>query len=165
MQIHTPVRRSFSTSLLFLIMTFVGCAPDTPSPPAPSKDVQELKKFIDSPIPIQSATWEKFEFPDPIPGFFGTNYEATMLIAEVSPVDRRWFQNNDVIEMEYPAQNAIRHWLSEPSKRLLRNTPISKPENPCRYYETTAKSGEKIPGYACISGEKVLLYFLLDFAS
>ncbi|QYF92737.1 hypothetical protein KY495_18685 [Massilia sp. PAMC28688] len=148
-----------------MVLAITACTPEVDIAPYPSTDLAALRNVLKLPIPFQTATWEVFRYPEPTNGFVAYNYEKTLLIAEVSPVDRRWFESTATIEMEYPAQNAIRQWLTASSKNILKKTPIGKPDNPCRYYSTTIESGAPVVGYACLSDQKALLYFILDFAS
>lgn len=144
-----------------------SCKPTAPAPVVTnSQSIADLRDLVELPHTMVRARWESFVYPEETDDFLPDNYQATILVAEIAPADAAWFESDQEIRAIWPVSNAVRTWLSESSKRILRDQPLHIKQHSCKYFEANVIATKAVaPGYVCKSSGKVLLYLVLDHKS
>lgn len=130
-----------------------------------SSDIGKLKAIVDLPISIAAVKWEKFEYPEQTSSMLPINYEATILAAELSPLDTEWFRQLEDVEYLPGQEVQVRTWMSSSTKKIRQSNDINLIKKLCRDYETRINSGKVVKGYVCDSDGKAFLFLYLDSQS
>jgi hypothetical protein len=149
---------------MFCLAFISGCN-DSNQSTTYSENVGEFQKIITFNVTLKSIKWEIFDWPEQTGLQLGPT-DSTILIAEVEPVGHELFFKLDSGDKTFYPEAAIRPWLSDDFRQLLKSQPdltldISRNSN-CRPYSAMlTKSKKTVPGFICKSINKVLIYLTL----
>jgi len=130
-----------------------------------SQDIRELQKIVVVDMVVKSARREIFDWPEQAGLQLGPT-DSTILIAEIELMDDKEFFNLDPGDKTFYPEAAVRPWLSENFRQLLKSQPdltldISRNSN-CRPYSAMlAKSKKSVSGFICKCVNRALIYLTL----
>lgn len=130
-------------------------------------DKTAFKNIIELDISTGSVNWEKFSWPEKSKNeLLETNLDYVILIAEITPGDKPFFDSLSSGGVAYVVPGAARPWLSRKSQIMLENhgstsMDLSIKSN-CRPLVTKLKkTNQPARGFMCDTGEKALVYLVL----
>jgi hypothetical protein len=150
---------------LMLLTALTACSKDTENK-LYSNELLALKKVVAIPNEVLSAKWEIFRSPEyaNIPG----PSDFVALVAQIEIKDGSFLTRPSVdAKEEYIVPQASRPWLSKEFKTLMAKHQNSRIEisqiGDCSPYSAKmTKGGRLVNGIACVSGNRYLIYLLLQ---
>jgi hypothetical protein len=147
----------------YILVFLVGC---NISHERVSHDVDLLSNLVETDLSISAAHWEIFNTPEYIGGVPGAA-DYTTLIVEIEPVDLERFQARPKEGTVWVAPEAVRSWLTESSRLVLRkyrnrNMNLSNMPNCRKLHAKLRKTGKPIEGFICNGLGKSLVYLKLS---
>jgi hypothetical protein len=132
------------------------------------KDSDDLGKFqslIKTDLSFKTIRWEVFNTPEYSGGVPGPTDYVT-LVAEVAPIDPRYFQARPKTGEVWIAPESARPWLDSEFHELLKkygnkSADVSAMQN-CRKFEAKLQKSDKtVNGFICNGLSKSLIYLTL----
>ena len=132
-----------------------------------SSDKNALKNIIELDVNASAVTWEKFGWPEKSSSeLLEANLDYIILVAEIAPTDKRFFDSLSSGEMAYIVPGAARRWLSQKSRITLENRGSTSMDlsrkSDCRpLVVSLKKTGQPAKGFMCNTGENAVIYLVL----
>lgn len=162
LQLQLQLARIFYIAFNVLCLTILsGCNRGLSSPNF-SDNMAALQEIVELKIQATSARWEISTSPEQTGLQVGPTV-ATILISELIPEDKEDFSKLPVGEEWFYVTEADRAWVDQHfralfKKKVGRSIDLSRASTCKPDQGKIRKSGKNVPGFTCISENKLLIY-------